>query len=984
MNNKYSRICIYVLGLISALAFLGKGVFADFNILEPEVGSNITIEDLQQIKVKQTSITTSAGYNITAQIIIWNGTTPLYWNGNEFISTETNVTYQDIREEVSYEIWQLQNGTLSTQKVIEKLGPITNYTITLKLWNGTAFEEFNYTGLGDAGAPEVYLYINGDLKNNQTVIITQETSNITIKAEVEDKAPTLGGEANFTVAYENGTTIYEATLTWSSNSTSDQTNSTEYVLSLEPETNYTIELKAIDNVGNENTTTAKIIYDPLAPRINEFVVSPIGYVDANTTPIKVKWNITDANFANVTLYVRLPNGTVVNKKYNENVKEIADLFNELNISKEIEGEYEVWIETCDIVGNCNTSTKYTFINDVYKPFIKYYYEVQNEVNNLVVKVYARDNQSENITVVVELLTGNQIVNETKMILQNDTIEVLTFELDPKKKYKLIVKGYDQVGHWKEGEKDNGQPTINVTDGVYYKDSVTVEVTDDTKVKEVLLNGNSMNSIFTINETGEYTVKACDVFDRCLERTFYVDTEAPKVNITIQNNTQVNDLLIVPEDLVFWVDVQDDISPTINITVYVNGTPECTETVVNGAKNYKIIVDLSEGVYNITINASDLAGHKINVWEGRIQVLEGPSFESNVTARIEVINITTKGANVTVVFKVIDEDEHGDKTVRIVGLRESDTLNCVQEGCNEICTAVFVGVPIGTYTINITVDDNGIQSVTETVTVNYTPQLEVETSVTPVVLAKDEPVDIYVLVTDEYGTPVNGAEVILNDTLGNNPMTSPTNVDGRVTFTWDYPEVAEGILKVCYGGVCEEIKVWVADEVKELSRGWNIFGITEEVDEAKVWAKVKEIYNVSNLTELFEHRLKLIGKVEETEELNRGRAYIYYVKDRVRIPLYHTEGYDVGVETLILPAGWSLLTVLRNANNEPLYQVFDVSVSDDYVDEFVSRIIIWNPTTVKHDIRVMDNTALSRQVTVDKGDLLLVRILQPVEVSLRTA
>lgn len=69
----------------------------------------------------------------------------------------------------------------------------------------------------------------------------------------------------------------------------------------------------------------------------------------------------------------------------------------------------------------------------------------------------------------------------------------------------------------------------VKDGKYYPDYVNVVVTDESGVKGVTCNGESVTPDYTIFNEGKYVIEAEDHFGNKGKKTFYIDLHSPKIS-----------------------------------------------------------------------------------------------------------------------------------------------------------------------------------------------------------------------------------------------------------------------------------------------------------------------------------------------------------------------------------------------------------------------------------------------------------------------
>lgn len=130
---------------------------------------------------------------------------------------------------------------------------------------------------------------------------------------------------------------------------------------------HTIELRAIDNAGNTNTTNVTFTVDTILPEVQ--ITAPTNGTITNVNEVNVTWTGSDLNFA--YFEVKNDTGSFVNVGTN-----LFQVFTGL-----LDGQHTVWVMAVDMAGNTNT-TNVMFTVDTVAPSVT----ITNPVDGLYTNV----------------------------------------------------------------------------------------------------------------------------------------------------------------------------------------------------------------------------------------------------------------------------------------------------------------------------------------------------------------------------------------------------------------------------------------------------------------------------------------------------------------------------------------------------------------------------------------------------------------------
>ena len=342
-------------------------------------------------------------------------------------------------------------------------------------------------------------------------------------------------------------------------------------------------------------------------------------------------------------------------------------------------------------------------------------------------------------------------------------------------YNVVAK--DKFGHETKYTFtiDKTIPSVNVKNGGYYKDPITLEITEEYlhKAELTLPNGEkeTVNSGYVIDGQGKYYLKVRDKAYNVLEISFIVDFEAPKFKPNQWNYT-----LEVDKDAEFTCPdmsdyVTDNLSGVASVVVDKwHSKPDQTKV----------------GKFTCRYISTDKAGNRVsNDLHYTVVDTTDPVITLNGDAEVEVeVNTEYKDAGVTVTDNS-GEEIQATYTVYYSKTGEDGTFTTIEDG--KIDTSV-----IGYYTIwygakDSSGNDAAIRRVVKVVDTTD-PSLVVDEGDNPQVHANDIlPFTVDVKINgvsqrvdstttdpqDEYGTwfgiwymPDGDYEVIATDLIGN--------------------------------------------------------------------------------------------------------------------------------------------------------------------------------------------------------------------------
>ncbi|MBA2858137.1 parallel beta-helix repeat protein [Methanococcus maripaludis] len=381
---------------------------------------------------------------------------------------------------------------------------------------------------------------------------------------------------------------------------------------------YNITVTSKDENGNTNTTKpVTITIDTTAPKVI------INHADDDFNRITNILNITINDLSLDSVIAEINNGTVLK---NITLNETNGYFGNSDFEF-VEGAYSVRIYANDSFGLVNSSETIDFMVDLTKPEVSIETLVNGSIINIpnsILNFTITDNFCE--SVICNITVNKVTVNSSEV----NTSETLLFELtleEGENNISIIVT--DNAGNiWENTTKvvvDSTAPQIVFNNVLPYynnnKSILNVSVIDNTSVT---VNANIMHSEFLdkinlTNDSGYFGNSTYEFAEGINWVVAYAKDAAGNVN---SNNTLIIVDITNPEVSIETANLSSSKELTINVTAsdtYPNGTKisivdaltgELINSTFNGSVgSYNATLTVpADGIYNVTANATDLAGN----------------------------------------------------------------------------------------------------------------------------------------------------------------------------------------------------------------------------------------------------------------------------------------------------------------------------------------------------------------------------------------
>jgi len=426
----------------------------------------------------------------------------------------------------------------------------------------------------------------------------------------------------------------------------------------------TITISAEDSIGRIKNTTVTIIVDETPP-----------------VPIILTSNNTWFNTTNPEINITATDGVTTNISYtlyvNETETETGHIINgtiqTIQLTGLEEGTYSLILEAEDESGNKANSTTTIIYLDVTPPSITLD-APENEENfttrNVLLNYTIYDNMAQTSICYVNVSGTthgpfNNNVGEQQSFLAED--------LDEGEHYWNVMCT-DQAGNTNTSETKNFNvfipPEITLITPInnYWSNlstnTFTYHVSDDTGIEQcsIYLNNVSNQTSFSVNNNNNNTFiveNMNGIYEwriECLDnttmntqgisenRTLNVDLEAPKINMITENNNWFNTGPGIQFNLT------DNLATTINYTIYVNGTINVEGTTSNNTLTTRNLEGLSNGIYEVRIESTDLAG---NTNTSETIIIFYDTIAPSVTLNYPVNDTNTTSTSVNLSFTPSD-------------------------------------------------------------------------------------------------------------------------------------------------------------------------------------------------------------------------------------------------------------------------------------------------------------------------------------------
>ncbi len=395
-----------------------------------------------------------------------------------------------------------------------------------------------------------------------------------------------------------------------------------------PEGIYNITVYALDEIGNNRTSTNFFRIDRTAPTtiLNE----PQDLY--NTTSTRLEFNFTTTDLFNEYIICNLSIDNVIRA---ENRNATNNTKTNVTVSSITEG-YHLWNVTCvDKAGNANTSKTRNFTIDLTAPSVKlgtpmnnsfnssvdmvFYYTPNDnlvEIENCSLIINGKINQTNNtITkgvqnsfIVQNLAEGEYLwtVNCTDNVLNTGTNEsIRTLYIDTTAPNTSLITNN---GTW----FNDATPEIffNITDNLDSYINYTIYVDGNSDIVSYTLNATRTSNNLSSLENGTHLI-VIESYDNAYNRinttnmTIIIDTAAP--NITIFNPH--NNSNITFDDLEFSFNVTDNLDEWLICNLTINDIVNTSGFNAQNGENTSISVnDFNTGYYNWTVICQDNASN----------------------------------------------------------------------------------------------------------------------------------------------------------------------------------------------------------------------------------------------------------------------------------------------------------------------------------------------------------------------------------------
>lgn len=532
------------------------------------------------------------------------------------------------------------------------------------------------------------------------------------------------------------------------------------------------------------------------------------------------------------------NGTFINDKYinktnTYTVTVTTPYFNEKSIII-ADGTLSDWKHE----GNKHTATLTVTGDGVHTPT----FDVKNLANVEAKGWVGQEFIIDTIAPVIKLNGVDQMINGKYVArIQNITVTVTDNNINLN---DIIVKGGNLIGTW-------------TTEGNVHTNTIT---TTGNGIVQVFVNGKDLAG----NNATE--VKTSE---------FIVDTTLPVLDVT--NNTDIKNGKYTNGNIVHSITVTDTNFNTANGLAYDNGSLNGWTS--NGARYSTVNTITTEGVHNLTVSATDLAGHKSNVFNSGELIIDrtAPSLEfRNVTNGQVFMN----DFRPTVIYSDTNIDENAT-SVTITG--PNDVAVSLAGGAGEYYLS---DLPVekeydGYYTIEANIVDLAGNTTTETMRFGinrfgsdfdgnafeynrkYLQELKEDLEITEVSLVKIEKLQLR-MYRDGVLVPEADVKLKVKEAEANGYYT--------YTYTLDKEQFSEGVYEIIIESLDESGNVSKALSEITFVIDRTAPEVLYNVTESTVYNEPNKLVtmNIHDLHGVEEVEIKLNGKVQDIEP--KGAEY----------------------------------------------------------------------------------------------------------------
>jgi hypothetical protein len=396
----------------------------------------------------------------------------------------------------------------------------------------------------------------------------------------------------------------------------------------------TVIIQAMDVLGRRKNSTSVIITVDRTPPNSSILTANNTWYNYTTPLINITATDNIDSMINFTIYA---NSTA---NYAGNISNGTSLL--INLNSINEGIYDLTMEAYDDLNNTANSTQKRIYVDLTPPsttLISPQGGVNFSSRSVTFNYTPYDNMAQ--LIYCNLTLDDQVVDSRTIQNGNSTTYSISNLYEGTHYWNVTCR--DQAHNYNTSETWNFTvyigPSINLIspyDNFWSRNSTNIfyfNVSDETGIENcsLLLNGtivstkyasdiiiNSTNNISASGMNGTYlwAVECYDnstyrAYNVSLNRTIYVDIEYPNVTMYTRNDTWYRN------NPTIYFNLSDNMDSVLNYTIFINGTANITGTANNGINASATLNGLSNGTYEIILQATDEA---LNFYNGSAIVI----------------------------------------------------------------------------------------------------------------------------------------------------------------------------------------------------------------------------------------------------------------------------------------------------------------------------------------------------------------------------